>query len=271
MSEFNRKNVLITGAAHGIGKLMAGMVANLGGNLIICDVNGPVLEATAKELRRPGIQVSTYAFDISDREAVYSIAQRIQQEVGQVDILINNAGIVFTGEILDLPDDKHRKQVEVNLMGTLWMLKAFVPQMVKRNEGHIVNVASSAGMLAMPGMGFYSATKHALMGLNDALRNELYNCGAKKIRVTVVCPYIIDTGMFEGMKTLFFLPPLKPEAMARAVIRGVLKNRSIIGKPFLVFLPPIVKALFPPFVLDISLRLTGFNKALYSCKGFYKK
>jgi len=270
MSEFYQKNVLITGAAHGIGKLMAGMVADLGGNLIISDVNAAGLEATAAELRRKGVKVFPYAFDISDREAVYATAERIKQEVGQVDILINNAGIVFTGEILSLPDDKHRKQVEVNLMGTLWMLKAFVPDMVKRNDGHIVNVASSAGMLAIPGMGIYSATKHALMGLNEALRHELYNCGAKNIKVTVVCPYMIKTGMFAGMKTPFYQPPLTPEALAKGVIQGVLKNRYVVGKPFTVFLPPIIKALFPPIVMDTLLRISGLNKSVYYCEGFHK-
>ncbi len=271
MSTINGRNVLITGAAHGIGKLMAGMVASHGGNLILCDVNGPGLEATAKELSRPEVNISTYLLDISDREAVYSVSDRIHKEVGKVDILINNAGVVFTGEILDLPDDKHLKQVEVNLLGTLWMIKAFVPPMVKRNEGHIVTVASSTGTLAMPGMGIYSATKHALMGLNEALRNELYNSGARRVRTTVICPYAIATGMFEGIKTPFFSPPLKPEAMARAIIRSIRRNRSYLAKPFIVYLPPILKALLPPVVTDISLRIMGFNRSIYSCRGFQRK
>lgn len=269
MTDFNRKTVLITGSAHGIGKLMAEKIAARGATLVICDVNKEGLEKTANELRARGTTVFAHALDISDREKVYAAAANILKEAGKIDILINNAGVVFTGEILNLPDEKHIKQVEINLLGTLWILKAFVPDMVKRNEGHVVNVASSAGLLAIPGMGIYSATKHALMGLNEALRNELKNNNSK-VRTTVVCPYLINTGMFEGMKTPFWQPPLKPEDMADAVISGILKNRKIVAKPWTVFSLPIIKALFPPSVMDTFASLSGFSKAIYSCKGFTK-
>ena len=175
MTDFNRKTVLITGAAHGIGKLMAEKIAARGATLVVCDVNSEGLEKTASELRANGTTVFAYAFDISDRDKVYEAEEAIFSEAGKIDILINNAGVVFTGEILSLPDDKHLKQVQINLLGTLWMIKAFVPDIVKRNDGHLVTVASSAGLLAIPGMGIYSATKFALIGLNEALRNELRN------------------------------------------------------------------------------------------------
>jgi len=267
MTDFNKKTVLITGAAHGIGKLMAEKIAALGGSLVLCDVNREGLEKTAEEIRKKGATVYAHAFDISDREKVYAASEIIHKETGGIDILINNAGIVFTGEILTLPDDKHLRQVEINLLGTLWMIKAFVPDMVKRNDGHLVTIASAAGLLAMPGMGIYSATKHALMGLNEALRNELRNNNSK-VKTTVVCPYIINTGMFEGMKTPFWQPALKPEAMADAVIKGILKDRMIVAKPLTVFALPVIKALFPPSVMDFITGITGLSKSIYSCKGF---
>lgn len=269
MTVVNRKNVLITGAAHGIGKLMAEMIADLGGNLILCDVNEKGLKETADAVRKKGVSASVQVFDISDRDAVFAAAKRVHQETGPIHVLINNAAIVFTGEILDLPDDKHKKHVDVNLLGTLWMIKAFVPDMVKRNEGHIVNIASSAGLIAIPGMGIYSATKFAIVGLNEALRLELGN-NKSKVKTTVICPYIINTGMFEGMKSPFFMPILKPEAMARAVVKGILKNRKFIGKPWTVYLPSILKAFYPVSLLDFTLRLVGIHKSVYSCKGFYK-
>jgi all-trans-retinol dehydrogenase (NAD+) len=270
MTDFNRKTVLITGAAHGIGKLMAEKIAGKGGLLVLCDVNSEGLEKTAEELRKKGTTVYAHAFDISERQKVYDAAKVILKETGKIDILINNAGIVFTGEILSLPDDKHLRQVEINLLGNLWMIKAFLPDMVKRNDGHLVTIASAAGLLAMPGMGIYSATKFALIGLNDALRNELRNNNSK-VRTTVVCPYIINTGMFEGMKTPFWQPALKPEAMANAVIKGILKNRKIVAKPLTVFVPPLVKALLPPGLVDSILSLSGLSKSIYSCKGFLKQ
>lgn len=269
MTDFYNRTVLITGAAHGIGRLMSQKAAALGARLVICDVNREGIEEAAGELRRKGTTVCAYAFDISEREKVYETAEIIKKEAGGIDILINNAGIVCTGEILSTPDEKHISQVDINLMGTLWMIKAFMPDMVRRNEGHLVTIASSAGLLAIPGMGMYSATKHALMGLNEALRNELRN-NSSKVKTTVVCPYLIKTGMFEGMKTPFWQPGLTPETMAEAVIQGVLKDRKIVGRPFTVFMPPIIKALFPPAVMDTVARLSGFNKAVYSCKGFIK-
>lgn len=268
MKDFAGKNVLITGAAHGIGRLMAEMIAGMGGALVLCDLNAAGLEETAAALRRGGTKVWTRVLDISDREAVYEAARSLEKEPGRIDVLINNAGVVYTGEILTLSDDLHRKQVEVNLLGNLWMIKAFAPAMVARNAGHIVNIASSAGLLAMPGMGMYSATKHAIVGLNDALRNELRNCGARDVKVLVVCPYLIKTGMFEGMTTPFYLPGLEPEAMARAVVKGILRGKKIVGKPGMVFLPPVIKALFGLSALDAFLRFTGYDKAVYSCKGF---
>jgi len=269
MTDFKDKTVLITGAAHGIGYLMAQHAASLGAKLVICDVNHDALEKAAKELEKKCSSVIACAFDISDKKAVYDSARDIIRQAGKIDILINNAGIVQTGEILSIPDEMHLKQVEVNLMGTLWMIKAFAPDMVKRNAGHIVNIASSAGLLAIPGMGMYSATKHAIMGLTEALRNELKNNNSK-VKLTVDCPYLIKTGMFEGMKTPFWQPGLKPQAMADAVIKGILKDSKIVGKPFTVFMPPIIKALFPPAVMDTIARLSGFSKAVYSCKGFIK-
>lgn len=269
MTTVKGRNVLITGAAHGIGKLMAEMIAALGGNLVICDINEEGLAETAEALREKGRSVNVQVFDVSDREAVYKAAERVHRQVGPLHILINNAAIVATGEILDLPDDRHEKHVAVNLLGTLWMIKAFVPDMVKRNEGHLVNIASSAGMMAIPGMGIYSATKFAVLGLNEALRLELGN-RKSRVKTTVVCPYLIATGMFAGMKTPFFMPALQPEAMAEAVVKGILKDRKLIVKPWTVHLPSIFKVLYPISLLDFSIRLLGFHKSVYSCKGFYR-
>ncbi len=249
---------------------MAERIAALGAaKLIILDINKETLDETAEELRAIGPEVYAKVCDISDREAVYKCAEEVHRQAGPVDILINNAGVVFTGEILDLPDDMHKKHVDVNLMGTLWMLKAFVPDMVKRDEGHIVNIASSAGMLAIPGMGIYCATKFALMGLNDALRCELLN-RKSKVKVTVVCPYATDTGMFAGFKTPFFLPALKPEKMAQAAVDGILKDRKIVAKPINVYGLPILRSLFPPAAVDAVIKILGFDKSAYHCKGFYK-
>jgi len=271
VTDINRKTVLITGAGHGIGKIMAERIAALGAaKLIIFDINKDNLDNAAKELREMGPEVYPKVCDISDREAVYRCADEVHKEAGQVDILINNAGVVFTGEILDLPDDRHKKQVDVNLLGTLWMLKAFVPDMVDRNEGHIVNIASSAGMLAVPGMGIYCATKFALMGLTEALRGELLNHDSS-VKVTVVCPYAIDTGMFNGFKPLPLMPILKPEVMAQAVVEGILKDRKIVAKPLTVYMLPLVKALVPPSVVDRIVRLLGLNRSAYSCLDFYKR
>ncbi|KAJ8322052.1 hypothetical protein KUTeg_000523 [Tegillarca granosa] len=197
------ETVLITGAGSGIGRLMAVRFAQLGCRLVLWDINQSGNEETAQQVKAAGASVRTYTVDLSNREDIYKCAEKVKQDVSQVDILINNAGIVTGKKFLDSPDNLIQKTMEVNTMAHFWTCKAFLPGMMERNHGHIVNIASSAGLLGVNGLCDYCASKFAAVGFDESLRFELEMQGKDGVHTTVVCPFYISTGMFEGAKTRY--------------------------------------------------------------------
>jgi all-trans-retinol dehydrogenase (NAD+) len=263
MTEFARKNILITGGACGIGRQMALRMAREGGNLILWDIHEANLEKARREVAdAAGREVHGYVCDVSDREAVYATAERVRQEVGPVDILVNNAGVVSGKPFLDLPDEKIEATFKVNVLGLFWVTKAFLPYMVERNEGHVVNIASSAGFVGVSKLTDYSASKFAAVGFDESLRNELRRV-APKVRTTVVCPFFIDTGMFAGAKTRFsfLLPILKEVDVADAVVKAVKADRARLMMPPMVYLVPPLR-LLPVKVFDAVADVLGVNVSM---------
>jgi len=128
--------------------------------------------------------------------------------------------------------------VAVNLESYFWCAKAFVPGMIARGEGHIVMVASAAGLLGVPGMAAYSATKHAVIGFAESLRLELRRAGARGVGTTIVCPSFIDTGMFPDSRPPLFTPWLKPDALAEKIVAAVRARRLYVREPAMVKLRP---------------------------------
>lgn len=146
--------------------------------------------------------------DVSDREMVYQVAKRVREEVGKVNILCNNAGIVTCRTLLDLPDKAIEQTFGVNILSHYWTCKAFLPDMIAEKRGHIVTVSSVTGLLGTYACTDYSATKFATVGFHESLLSELRYHGHDNIGMTLVCPYYINTGMFSGVKVrdnlLFF-------------------------------------------------------------------
>ena len=263
MTEIARKTVLITGGASGIGRQMAIRLARAGGNIVIWDINQANLDKVLDELRSAGDRAARgYICDVSDREQVYAVAEKVKSEVGAVDILINNAGIVSGQRFLDLPDDKIERTFKVNALGLFWVTKAFLPHMVERNAGHVVNVASSAGFVGVSKLTDYSASKWAAVGFDESLRVELRKI-APGVHTTVVCPFFIDTGMFAGAKSRFsfLLPILKEAEVADAVVDGVRKNRQRLMLPPMVYLIPPLR-LLPLRVFDALADFLGVNMSM---------
>lgn len=230
MEDLADKVVLVTGAARGMGKVHALNFANEGSRLIITDVDAAVLAETAEEMKSRGIEVYHYRLDISKREACFELADKVESEVGPVDVLINNAGITENYAVLDLSETSLRRMMDVNYFGNTWMMQAFVPRMIKRGKGHVVNICSVAGKVGNPLMGGYSATKHALIGITDTLRMELHGKG---IDFTIVNPGYVKTGMFEGAKLPFVTAWQTPEKVADAVLRAVKKKQVEVNVPAL--------------------------------------
>jgi all-trans-retinol dehydrogenase (NAD+) len=256
MKSFENKVVLITGAASGIGRLMALMMSDERPLLALADINKKMLDTTAAECAAKGAKVKTHVCDISKKKDIEDLAKNVIKNFGRVDVLINNAGIVKGKFVHEYNFDDIKKTMEVNFIGSAYLTRLFLPDMMKRNAGHIVNVASAMGLTGVPRMGEYVASKHAIVGFTDTLRMELKKYGYRGIRTLCVCPSGIDTGMFPGYKAPLMSPLLKPETVARKTLNSIKKGRTYLKIPFIVKLVPSMK-LFPAPVQDVLARLTG--------------
>ena len=209
LSEIAGRNVLVTGGASGIGRAVALKMARLGANLVLWDINPDGLADVRDELHRvSGRQAQGYLCDVSDKQRVYATAAEVKNEVGVVHILINSAGVVSGKRFLDCGDDQIQRTMAVNAMSLFWTAKAFLPEMIRAGTGHVVTIASAAGLIGVAGLADYCASKWATVGWDESLRKELKKA-APGVKTTIVCPYFVDTGMFRGVQTRFpFLLPI---------------------------------------------------------------
>ena len=246
-------NVLITGGASGIGKIMGRMALEKGAkSLIIWDVNQEALDATAAELMTRGHsreRVNTYKVDITNSQLVEQTYQQVKQDCGSVDILINCAGIVRGNKTFDQQTEQDiRLTFEVNTIAPMIITRLILPDMLRRNRGHICNITSAGGMLSNPKMSVYAASKWATTGWSDSVRVELQEMKSN-VHVTTVIPYFINTGMFNGVKTPL-LPIQKPEPTAKKIIRAIEHNRTFRGIPFGFHFIRFWQAILPIRVFD---------------------
>ena len=182
---------------------------------------------------------------------------------GQIDILINNAGVISGKMIVDLSYEEIKKTLDVNLMAVILMRKQFMPEMMSRNSGHIVNISSAAGVIANPQMGDYCASKFGVIGFSDTLRREFRKIGCKNVKVLIVCPGHIKTRMFEGFKQPWYAPSLEPEYVATKVLGAIKRDKAYLMLPTLGWLLSIIK-LLPMSFQDRFLEITGVTKAMDS-------
>ncbi|XP_068127205.1 17-beta-hydroxysteroid dehydrogenase 13-like [Hyperolius riggenbachi] len=224
------ETVLITGAGHGIGHNTAKVFAKLQSVLVLWDINKKGVEETAAECRKLGAKVYTYVVDCSKREEIKTAAVKVKQEVGEVTILVNNAGVIFPADLLSLEDHQIEKIFEVNILAHFWTTRAFLPAMIKRNHGHIVTVASSAAFVGVPRMIDYCSTKFAALGYHKALTAELSAFGLNGIKTTCLCPAFVDTGFVKNASTRF-APLLAQEDVAKKLVDGILIDKKLVCIP----------------------------------------
>jgi short-subunit dehydrogenase len=231
MTKIKGKNVLITGGASGIGKIMGRMVLEKGAkSLIIWDVNQQSMQSVADEFSSRG-RVHIYKVDITDSQLVAQTYQQVKQDCGNVDILINCAGIVRGNKTFDQQTEQDiRLTFEVNTIAPMIISKEILPDMLRRNSGHICNIASAGGMLSNPKMSVYGASKWAVIGWSDSVRIELQQMKSN-VHFTTIAPYYINTGMFNGVQSSIF-PILKPEPTAAKILRAIEQNNTFKGIPF---------------------------------------
>ncbi len=234
------KWVLVTGAASGIGKATALACAQRGADLVLCDVNEGGLAEVAAGIEQLDCKALARRVDVSVRHEMREFADWVAREAGVLDLLINNAGVGLGANFLDTPLEDWDWIVSINLMGVVHGCFYFIPPMVERGAGgHVVNVSSAAGYVATPPLAAYSATKFAVLGLSEALRQEL---APHRIGVTAVCPGIINTPITrsarlrgaaaderarERMVRFYEQRNYPPERVAENILKAIQRNRAV--------------------------------------------
>ncbi|KAL9962261.1 hypothetical protein ACROYT_G031346 [Oculina patagonica] len=189
------QTVLITGAGGGIGRLLALEFAAHGAKLVLWDINKDSNEETAAQVRALGKVAHAFVCDCSSREDVYRVAAKVQREVGEVDILVNNAGILSGKKLMNLKDVEIERTMRINTLAHFWTVRSFLPNMLEKDKGHIVNITSIAGSFGSSNLTDYCASKFGATGFSHSLALELYDMGKTGIKVTCVQPYTTNTGL----------------------------------------------------------------------------
>ena len=247
--KFENANVLITGGASGIGKIMGRMALEKGAKcFIIWDINLVGIEATRKELGKYG-KVKGYVVDVSNNEIVNVAYRKTVEDCGEIDILINCAGIITSNKTFDQQTpDEIVKTMNINTIAPMFVARAMLPDMLKRNRGHVCTIASAGGMISNPKMSVYAASKWGVIGWSDSVRIELQEMKSD-VHFTTVAPYYINTGMFDGVKSRI-IPILKPEYVAKRVIRAIERDKTFRGIPFGFHFIRFWQAILPTRVFD---------------------
>lgn len=247
MSFFHGKTAIVTGAGSGIGRALANALADAGSRaVVITDIVQERVDDVVEELKRKGVESGGYRVDHSSAEEVQAFAGRFFEEWDHVDILCNNAGVGPGARFEDTPMEDWEWVIGVNLWGTVYTLYAFVPSMIERRQGSILLTASDAGLVAMPFMGAYEASKFAVVGLGETIRIELntYN-----IKVSLLCPGDIKTNIIKDghvhiydtagesvekdIERYYETKGADPAVVARAALRGLERDRAIILVPWI--------------------------------------
>ena len=228
MDRIRGRTIAITGGARGIGHATATALLDRGARVVIGDRDVAQLESAIAELSKRG-QVTGHPLDVTDPESFAAFLDRARADgAGHIDVLINNAGVMPIGHLLDQSEQAVRSAIEVNLCGTLTGCRLVLPEMVARHSGHIVNIASLAGMLGVPGQIVYAATKFAVVGLSTAMADEFATQG---VTISAVLPTFTHTELISGTHTTAAQRTIQPQDVAAAVVKVLDKPKTVVSVP----------------------------------------
>lgn len=250
--DYTGKVVVITGASSGIGEQSAEEFAKLHANVILVSRNEVQLQKIAARLSKYQIKTFVYACDVSDKDQVDKMGKIIIEKFGTIDVLVNNAGFGIYNTVENTAIDELESQMSTNFLGMMYCTKTFLPQLLKQRSGHIVNVASVAGSIGIPGMAAYCASKFAMLGFSESLFHELKGTG---VGVTVVSPIMVRTNFFKhesfGKMPRYSATSLDPKTVASAVVRAASSPRLEIVVPQFVRIAIWMKQTFPYLINPI--------------------
>lgn len=273
MSKIKDANVLVTGGGNGIGKLMGLKCLQEGcATLIIWDINQENLDKTKKDFSNRGFKnVYPFLVDVSDNNDIEKAATEVLLEIGNIDILINNAGIVAgTKHFWEYSAKEISRTLDINVSGVMNVTRVFIKDMLKQQKGHVVNIASASSYIPLPRGSVYASSKWAVLGWSDSLKLELAEQKGD-LHVTAVCPSYIDTGMFKGVKAPLLFPLLEPEEVADKVIKAIKKNEELLLLPETLKILPPLKGIFSSKVFDTVAGWLGVYTSMNSFEGRAEK
>jgi NAD(P)-dependent dehydrogenase (short-subunit alcohol dehydrogenase family) len=242
--------VAITGGARGIGRATAAALIARGARLAIGDIEAPLAQRTAEEL---GSGTVGLALDVTNHQSFASFLSEVESQLGPLDVMINNAGIMPIGPFVEETDATAKRLVDINVHGVIFGSKLALERFIPRGRGHLVNIASIAGKAGSPHLATYCATKHAVVGLTEALRLELAGTG---IDVTVVMPVGVNTELYSGLQPLRGMKTPEPEEVGEAIVEALQTGR------YEVYIPKRMNAVIRSGALMPRRALDAVNKAL---------
>lgn len=287
---------IITGGANGIGLATAERLIKEGVSIVLWDIDAEALEKAKERLtqaahdgarRRDRAEkkgkrargagelplVTTAVGDVGDPAAVQGMAEKAEGELGRIDILINNAGHMAPGSLLDQPVEVWKKTVDINLNALIYTIHALLPGMYRRGTGHVVNISSAGGFLGVPGLSVYCATKWAVFGLTEALREEALQSSGGKVRFSSVHPMFLRTGMFEGaslsgLGSIVFPRVASHDVIAKAIVEGALKRgRRVVKRPRSLRLVLLLRGILPDRLFNVLSRLMNVHTSMSRLEG----
>ena len=246
--ELDRAVVVVTGGARGIGKATAEMFAAKGATVCIGDLDGTD-------------GPNSYLVDVTSRGSFAEFTAAVLDRFGRIDILVNNAGVMPLGNFLFEDDATSKTTLDVNVWGLIHGMRLVMPQMIERGRGHVVNVASMAGKLVVPGLAVYNASKFAAVGLSAAVREEHRDSG---VSVTAVLPSAVRTRLASGVPLGRGMPTVDAEDVARVIVGSVDSRRAEITVPRYLAAWDLVNAVVPEPVMGLARKVIGDRRALTS-------
>ncbi len=250
-----------------MGRQIALAVGRAGAEVVVTDRDNERVGETANLLKTAGLAGHGYTLDVTLPEQINSLRERIHAERGPIDLLVNNAGVVFGGDFLSVPLAHHAATVAVNLAGLMAVTHAFLPDLIAAPEGHLVNIASASAVVPLPGGVSYAATKAAVVHFSDSLREELRVRGHRHVGVSTICPSYISTGLFEGAKPARFTWLLSPESVAASVVRAIERHRKTVLLPWPVAAMYAATKWLPGSLYCRVCRLVGVSRSMSNWRG----
>ena len=249
--------VAITGAARGIGKATAVALVREGAVVAIGDLDVDLAQRTADEI---GPRASAFGVDVTDRASFEAFVAEVEERLGPVDALVNNAGIMTLGPFVEETDAAARRQVDVNVHGVLIGMKVALPRFTARGAGHLVNIASAAGKGPYPGGATYCGTKHFVVGVSETVRGELRGSG---VDLSVVMPVVVDTELAAGVGTAWGIPRIAPEDVAAAIVDTLKRPRFDVHVPRSMGPLTALSGVMPRRVRELAMRAIGADRVLW--------